>query len=115
MTRPRAKFRRVLNIADDAERDNQAELKAAVTKRLKELQVEQQKKEIAKQLLTPQAYERLMNVRISNYTLYSQFIELLVAMSQRRQIYGKVTEEQLKDLLAKLTYRPSTGIQYRHK
>lgn len=79
------------------------------------MQVEQERKSVAKQLLTPQAYERLMNVRVANYTLYTQLIELLVAMTRNKKIYGKMTEEQLRDLLEKLTHRPSTEIVYKHK
>jgi hypothetical protein len=28
---------------------------------------------------------------------------------------GKITEEQLKDVLYKLTYKPDTKIEFRHK
>jgi len=79
------------------------------------MQVEQERKAVAKQLLTPQAYERLMNVRVANYTLYTQLIELLIAMTRNKKVYGKMTEEQLKDLLEKLTFKPRTDIVYKHK
>ena len=95
--------------------DQQAKLKKAVYKRLKEMQVEQERRAQLKRLMEPDAYERLMNVRISNNELYSQLVELLFAMARSGRVSGKVTEEQLKDILTKLTYRPESRIEFKKK
>jgi Double-stranded DNA-binding domain. len=92
-----------------------AKLKKAWAKRLKELQVEKEKRETARRFMDIPAYERLMNVRMSNYTLYMQMLDLILATVQSKRIAGKITEEQLKDVLYKLTYKPDTKIEFRHK
>lgn len=98
----------------EEERTNE-KLKKAYMQRLKAIRIEQQKRELAKRYTTAEAYERLMNVRISNYELYEQLVNLIIAMVQNNRIMGKLTEEQLKDILAKLTYKPESSIQFRHK
>ena len=100
---------------DSNEGEEQAKIKKAVYRRLKEMQVEQQKKEIAKRFLTPQAYERLMNVRVANAELYSQLIDLIISMARTNRISDRLTEEQLKGILAKMTYRPEPTIEFKHK
>ena len=95
--------------------DQQAKLKKAVYKRLKEMQVEQERRAQLKRLMEPDAYERLMNVRISNNELNAQLVELLFAMARSGRVSGKVTEEQLRGLLTKLTYRPESRIEFKKK
>lgn len=102
-------------MAGKEENDEQAELKKQVYKRLKDMQAEQQKKAVAQRLMTPGAYERLMNVRVSNFALYSQLLDFIFASAQQNRVAGKVTEEQLREILARLTYRPETRIEFRHK
>ena len=92
-----------------------AKLKKAWAKRLKELQVEKEKRETARRFMDIPAYERLMNVRMSNYTLYMQMLDLIIATAQSKRMAGKITEEQLKDVLYKLTSKPDTKIEFRHK
>ncbi len=86
-----------------------------LSRRVKAMQLEQQKRELAQKLLENAAYERLMNVRISSPELYSQLISIIIQMAQSNRIQGKLTEEQLKSLLAKLTYKPESRIEFRHK
>jgi len=104
----------VLEVANE-ESEDQARLKKAVYKKLKEMQVEQQKKALAQRFMTSEAYERLMNVRVSNYELYSQLLELIIAMAKSNRVTGKITEAQLKDILARLTYKPESKIEFKHK
>ena len=82
---------------------------------MRALQAEQQRKEIAKRLMTPEAYERLMNVRLSNHELYVQLLNFIVSMAQSSKITSKLTEEQLKQILARLTYKPEPTIEIKHK
>jgi len=99
---------------DENENAEEQKLRKAVMKRLKEAQIEQQKREIVRRYMSPEAYERLMNVRVSNYDLYSQMLDLIIAMAQNNRI-TVLTDEQLKSLLAKFTARPEPTIEYRHK
>jgi len=95
--------------------DEDKELRKAVAKRLRELQIEQEKRSIVRQYLEPGAYERLMNVRVSNYELYSQLLDLIIAMAQGNRLQGRITEKQLIGLLTKLTARPEPKIEFKHK
>ncbi|MDE1851763.1 MAG: hypothetical protein KGH69_03695 [Candidatus Micrarchaeota archaeon] len=98
------------------EQENQ-DMKArkALERRVRAMQVEQQKRSIAQKFMEPDAYERLMNVRVANYQLYSQLVDLIIAMAQQNRIQGKMTDEQLRDLLSRLTYRPDAKIEFKHK
>lgn len=102
--------------ANENDSEAQAKMKKEqLYKRLREMQIEQQKKAVAKSLMEPDAYERLMNVRVANYELYSQLLEMLISMARSNRISGKITEAQLRDLLAKLTYKPDSKIEFKHK
>ncbi|MGB9732329.1 MAG: DNA-binding protein [Candidatus Micrarchaeia archaeon] len=90
-------------------------IKKAIAKRLRELQIEQQKREIVRKYLEPNAYERLMNVRVSNYELYAQLLDLIISMAQSNRLPGRITDKQLVDLLTKLTARPEPKIEFKHK
>jgi len=97
---------------DEAEQDK---LRKAVARRMKELQLEQQKRDIVRRYLEPGAYERLMNVRVSNYDLYAQLLDLIISMVQSNRITSRLSEDQLISILAKLTSRPEPTIEFRHK
>lgn len=89
---------------------------AAMAKRLQQQQLEQQKREILKRFLTTEAFERMANVRISNPELYNRFVELVVSLVQSNRLPGKLNEDQLKDLLTRLTStREEPTIEFRHK
>lgn len=98
---------------DDAEFKREQQKRARDAYR--NYQVEQQKKELAKQFLESGAYERLMNIRVSNRELYDQLISYIVSLAQSGNIRGKVSETQFKSILARLTYRREPTIEFRHK
>ena len=95
--------------------DQQAASRAAMEKRYRELQMEQQKRNAVKKYLTVEAYERLMNVRVANRDLYSQLIDLIIAMVQSNRITSQLTEQQLKQILTRLTYKKESTIEFKHK
>ncbi|MCL5100417.1 MAG: DNA-binding protein [Candidatus Marsarchaeota archaeon] len=97
------------------EQQDEDRIRKAYSKRIRAMQIEQQKKEIVKRYMTPDAYERLMNVRISNPQLYSQLLDLIISMAQSNKLGSKINETQLKDLLARLTFRPEPKIEIKHK
>jgi programmed cell death protein 5 len=103
-------------LAQEEEPQNEEQqMRKALSKRLKDMQIEQQKRNVVKRFLTPDAYERLMNVRVANYELYSQLMDLIIAMAQSNKLYAKLTEAQLKDILGRLTQKPETKIEFKHK
>ncbi len=96
---------------DDYEKRMRKRYEAAIRK----LQEEQQRKEIARRLLDDAAYERLMNIRISNEELYAQVVNLLISFAQSQRLAGKVTEKELLAILKKITARHDPTISFRHK
>ncbi len=101
--------------AEEERNSDEEKVRRAYAKRVRQLQIEQQKRELARKLMTPEAYERLANVRMANNELYSQLLDLVISLAQSGRATGRITEEQLKSILAKLTYRPDTRIEFRHK
>lgn len=101
--------------ADASDNEAQAKMKKEMMRRLKEMQIEQEKKSTVKRFMTPEAYERLMNVRVANYELFAQLLDLLIAMARGNRIQGNITEAQLRDLLARLTFKPESKIEFKHK
>lgn len=103
-------------MADEEEDQRyQRELRKKVTEAMRRAQVEQQKKELMRQLLEPGAYERLMNIRLSNQELYEQLVSLILSLAQSNRISGKISENQLRSILGKITYRKEPTIEFKHK
>jgi programmed cell death protein 5 len=97
------------------DQNSQKRLKKALMDRLKRQQLEEQKKEIIKRLIDNAAYSRLMNIKLSNYELYSQLIDLIIQLAQTNRIRGKLTEEQFVEILKRATERRETTLEYKHK
>ncbi len=91
------------------------EARKALLKMYKEEQREQQLKSVLRQLLEPDAYERIINISISNKDLYMQLANLIVSLAQSNQINGRLTEQQLISLLNRLTARKDSKIEFKHK
>ena len=84
-------------------------------KRLQALQLEMQKKELLRNMLSPQAYERMSNVRMSSPELYDKVVSSLAYLAQSGKKIGKISDEQLYALLVKMTERHETSIEFRPK
>ena len=95
--------------------EGQKELKERLMKYQQARELEMQKKFALKYIVDAQAYERLMNVRIANPALYDQLVTMLIYLYQNKQVKGKVTDEQLKGILAKLTARKEPEITFKKK
>ena len=104
-----------MKVAGDEEDSAAKRREKDVYRQLRKLQIEQEKKAVMKRLMEPAAYERLMNVRVSNYDLYAQLLNMLVGMAQSNRLGKPISEQELKGLLARLTYRPEPKIEFRHK
>ncbi|MCL5679757.1 MAG: DNA-binding protein [Candidatus Marsarchaeota archaeon] len=100
---------------EDYEGQENRDAKRALAKMYKEMQREQQVKSLLRQLLDPDAYERIMNISVSNHDLYLQLSNLIVQLAQSNQISGKVSDKQLVSLLNRLTYKPEPKIEFKHK
>jgi len=64
--------------------------------------LELQKRQLLKNLVEPKGYERLMNVRLANPELYDQLISLLAYLHKSGQVAGKISEQQVMQLLGRL-------------
>ena len=96
--------------------EQQAQMRDLYQKRLQAMQLEMQKKEILRRMLSEGAYERMMNVRLSSPELYDKVINSLMYVEQSgRKMEGKISEEQLYSLLQKMTQKRETSIEYRSK
>ncbi len=91
-------------------------LRDRYAKMQQEAALEEQKKVILRNFLAPDAYERVMNVKIANRQLYDQLVNSIAYLVQSGRMAGsKVTDEQIVRLLEKMTARRETSIEFRHK
>jgi len=102
-------------MAEYSEAQNDSAVRKTLEKAYKRLQQEQQIKELMHQLLDSNAYERLMNIRVSNKQLYMQLANIILSLAQSEQIAGKLTETQLVSILNKLTTKKESKIEFKHK
>ena len=100
---------------EDEDQRYQKEMRRRVAEAMRKQQMDQQRKEIMRQFLEPGAYERLMNIRVSNQELYDQLVNLIVNLVQTNRVTGKVSEAQLKSILEKVTYKKEPTIAFKHK
>ncbi len=63
---------------------------------------EQQKAAAIREILTPEARERLGNVRLAKPDVADSIEVQLIQLAQSGRLAGKVTDEQLKELLRSL-------------
>ena len=67
------------------------------------LEAERQLNALLTTLLTGEAKTRLTNVRMVNSEKYLQVAQMLLSMYKQGRIQGKITDEQLKQLLTQLS------------
>ena len=84
-------------------------------KRLQQLQMEMKKKELLRRMLSDSAYERMTNVRISSPDLYEKVVQSLAYVAQSGRQMERLSDEQLYSLLAKMTEKKGTSIEFRRK
>lgn len=66
-------------------------------------ELEAQKKQVLMQILTPEARARLANIRLTKPDFVEQIELQLIQLAQMGRIQSKITDEQLKVLLKKLS------------
>lgn len=82
--------------AQQAAAQNQAQQHEA------QAQFEAQKKQILGQIMTPEARQRLANLKLTKPELVNQIELQLIQSAQAGSLRGKVTDEQLKVLLRQI-------------
>lgn len=95
--------------------NQQKRLQQELRKALRNAQVEQQKKALVRQALEDKAYDRLMNIRVSNKELYSQLVDMIISLSQSGRLPNKLTEAQFVEVLKRFTAKAEPEISFRHK
>ena len=83
--------------------------------RLQAMQAEEQVRQLFQKLLTPDAFERMCNVKVSNSELYMSVASTLAYLYKAGQIKEKIGDEKLLMLLEKVTDRKETKIEFRRK
>lgn len=99
---------------DSADSDEQRR-KAELTRRYKAAQQEQQIRAYMRKILEPAAYERLMNVRVSNHDLYMQIVQVIINIVQSNSSVKRITEQQLMDLVGRMTSSHQPTIEFKRK
>lgn len=66
-------------------------------------ELEAQKKQAMMQILTPEARSRLANIRLTRPDFVDQIELQLIQLAQMGRVKSKITDEQLKELLKKLS------------
>jgi len=66
-------------------------------------QLEMQKKQIMMQILTPEARSRLANLRLTRPEFVEQIELQLIQLAQMGRVRSKITDEQLKELLKRVS------------
>ena len=100
---------------EDEEQRYQKDIRKRVAEAMRKSQMEQQKKDVMRQFLETAAYERLMNIRVTNQDLYDQLVGLIVNLVQSNRVTGKISEAQLKSILEKVSYKKEPTIAFKHK
>lgn len=87
----------------DIEEQEEAERKAA----------EKERQEILRKLLTPEALERLSNVRLVRPELAENVENQIIYLAQSGRLSRQVTDAEIKSLLAKLSEKREIRIERR--
>jgi DNA-binding TFAR19-related protein (PDSD5 family) len=92
-------------------------LAAAYREAQKRQMAEEQIRSAMAALLEPEAYSRLMNVRMSNPEVYAQAVQSVAYLRQAGQLKARLNEAQLLSLLHRLAARNSreTSITFKRK
>ena len=97
-------------MADPAQDDEQEKMRKAVARRLREAQIMNEKKEFVRKYLTTEAFERLMNIKVANYQLFAQLLDLIISLAQNGKIQNKMSDTELTSILKRVSERPEPTI-----
>lgn len=101
------------NDEEEMQKLREKKLKEALSRFQEQAEIERQMTMIANKYLEPRAYERLMNVKLSNPKLYQKVISILATYGNRMK--RKLTDKELLSLLKELLPRRETRIYIKRK
>ncbi|HDH41489.1 MAG TPA: DNA-binding protein [Candidatus Altiarchaeales archaeon] len=84
------------------EQQRVAQEQELVQQQLRKAEIEAQIRTIIKKILTPEARERLANIRIARPDFARQIEILLIQLYQTGRLPKQITDERLKEMLEKL-------------
>ena len=102
-----------MNEGEDMENVRRKRLEEAYAKLQEQVALEAKMDAIARTYLEPNAYERLMNVKLSNKERYYQVINLISMYGPKMK--RKLSDAELLNLLKNLTQRRETKIIIKRK
>ena len=84
----------------EAELQAQAEAQSEISDQ--QAEIDAQKAMILRQILTPKARDRLANIKMARPEFAENLENQLIALAQRSNLQGQITEEQLVEILKRL-------------
>ncbi|MCD5425160.1 MAG: DNA-binding protein [Methanosarcinaceae archaeon] len=94
--------RRLLDLQNQQMGSSQESANQAMQQQEMQAERESQKQAILRQLLTPEARERLATLKMSRNEFATQIEEQIIHIAQSGRIRGKITDEKLKEILLQM-------------
>jgi programmed cell death protein 5 len=94
--------RRLAEIQKQQAQQQPTDMQAAYQQEQANAEMEAQKQAILRQILTPEARERLTTLKMSRSALGEQLEIQLISLAQSGRLQSKIDDEQLKTLLMKM-------------
>ncbi|WP_406661249.1 DNA-binding protein [Methanolobus sp. ZRKC3] len=79
-----------------------ADMQAAMQQEQAQAEMEAKKQALLRQILTPEARERLTTLRLSRKEMVEQLEYQLISLAQSGRLQSKIDDEQLKHLLTQM-------------
>jgi len=81
----------------------------------KKAQAESKMQSLLNRVLDENARQRLANVRLVNRELHMKAFQAIMSLMQKGYVEGKLTDEQVKEILRQLSEKRETKIDFQRK